>query len=113
MDLGWGFEGGIVVDFGGAVQAEGFVRADVVEHLPVGLGLAGEVSQGGDLLAVRGARTSATRMPVPARRSGLGCGGGCGCVSSGRTARKAAKVAPLNAAPLSVTCRVPEVGAGP
>jgi hypothetical protein len=47
-----GFAGRGLVDFDGAVQAEGLVRTDVVEDLPVGLGLAGQRRQVGDLQPV-------------------------------------------------------------
>jgi hypothetical protein len=40
------------MNFDGPVEAERLVWTDVVEHLPVGLGLAGQVAQRGDLVPV-------------------------------------------------------------
>jgi hypothetical protein len=44
---------GLLVALGRAGHAEGFVRSDVVEDLPVGLGLPGDGLAVGDLVAVQ------------------------------------------------------------
>jgi hypothetical protein len=52
FDLGLGIQRGIAMNLDRQVKVEGFMRADVVEHLPECLRLAGQLGQRLDLASV-------------------------------------------------------------
>jgi hypothetical protein len=92
------FQCRVAVDLDWPVEAEGFVRTDVVEDLPVGFGFPVQVGQGIDLLPVEVLVLQRPERPFPdpvlawaLRRVRMWS-------SSGREAMNAANAWPLNAA---------------
>ena len=96
-------QGRVGVDLDRTVAVKGFVRPEMVEDVPVGLGLASQRGQVFDFESVEVLvlQRAEGALADPVLAGALGAGADVQQLGPG--ARKRAKAAPLNALPLSVT----------